>query len=77
MGEQAVQSLSDGAAGLVFSVFSVLLMPTIVLLVLKRYVPILGNPLWRMYTRLLSWLVVAPVRLVRVLFREAIGRRRR
>jgi len=76
MGE-ALQSIADAAWGLVFSVASVLVGPTIALLLLKRFVPAIGNPLWRAYRQLLVWLLVAPVKLIRLLVREATGRRHR
>ena len=77
MAEQALQSLSEAFSTVLFSIASVLLGPTIVLLLLKKFVPIVGNPLWQGYCRLLVWLVVTPVRLIRLLVLEALGRRRR
>jgi hypothetical protein len=72
-----VQSIADAVGNLVWSVTWMLAGPTIVLLLLKRFVPVVGDPRWRAYCRLLGWLVVAPVRLIRLLVREAIGRRHR
>ena len=72
MGEQTVQSLTEAVSGLAV----VLLLPAIALLVLKRTVPVVGDPLWRRYRRLLGWLVVLPVRLVRRLAGGTVGRRR-
>jgi hypothetical protein len=72
-----VQSIIDAFFGLVLSIAWVLLGPTIVLLLLKKFVPIVGDQLWHGYCQLLAWLVVAPIRLVRLLVREALGRRHR
>jgi hypothetical protein len=71
-----VQSILDAMSGLVWSAVSMLVVPTILLLLFKKFVPVLGDALWRGYCRLLVWLVVAPVRLIRLLIREATGRRR-
>jgi len=72
-----LQSISDAVGGVVLSVVSVLLGPTIVLLLVKRFMPIVGNPLWRGYCQLLAWLIIGPIRLIRLLGREAMGRRHR
>jgi hypothetical protein len=71
-----MQSLSHAAAALFWTVVWALAGPTIVLLVLRRYVPLLGNPLWQAYRRLLGWAAAAPFRLLRALTREALNRRR-
>lgn len=71
------QSFADAIGNLVTSVFLLLAGPTIILLLLRRYLPMLGDPLWRAYCQLLTLLVVAPIRLVRLLIREAMGRRHR
>jgi len=70
-----LQSIVDGMTGLVCSIASVLLLPTIALLLFRRFVPVLGDTVWRGYCQLLTWCVVAPVRLVRLLCREAVRRR--
>ena len=70
-----VQSIQDAVTSVVMSVVSVLLGPTVLLLLLKIFVPPLGAPLWQAWCRLLGWLVVAPIRAVRFLLREAFGRR--
>ncbi|MBL7262093.1 hypothetical protein [Paractinoplanes lichenicola] len=72
-----MQALGDALTSLILSVVSALLVPTVLLLILRRLMPVLGDPLWRAYCRLLTWLVVQPVRLIRLLIREAIGRRGR
>ena len=69
------QSIADSVTGLLCSVASVLLVPTIVLLLFRRFVPVLGDAVWRGYCQLLIWCVVAPVRLVRFLYRQAVSRR--
>jgi hypothetical protein len=75
MGEQVLQFITDAISTLALSVASVLAGPTIMLLLLKHFVPTIGNPLWQWYCQALVWCVAAPVRLVRVLIREAMGRR--
>jgi hypothetical protein len=70
-----MQSVADAAAALAWSIAYVLLIPTAMLLVLRRFMPFLGNPLWQMYQRLLLWCLVTPFRLVRALVREATRRR--
>lgn len=72
-----VQPLVDAINHLIVGVVSLLIGPTIVLLLLKVFLPALGNPLWRGYCQLLTWLVVGPIRLIRLLVREAMGRRHR
>jgi hypothetical protein len=71
-----LQAITNAASSLVWSVVSVLAVPTILLLLFRKFVPVLGDAVWRGYCRLLVWLVVTPVRLVRLLVREATGRRR-
>ncbi len=70
-----IQSIVDSVTGLLCSVASVLVVPTIIVLLLRRFVPVLGDAVWRGYCRLLMWLVMAPVRLAQFLYREAINRR--
>jgi hypothetical protein len=71
-----MQSLSNAAGAFIWAVLSVLIGPTVILLLLRRYLPMVGNPLWRQYCRLLAWAVIAPFRLLRMLTREALSRRR-
>jgi hypothetical protein len=71
-----LQTITDYLAGLVCSAVSFLVMPTILLLLLRRVFPAAGEPIWRAYGQFLAWLIVAPVRLIRLLAREAFGRRR-
>jgi hypothetical protein len=71
-----VQSLAHAVDALVWAVLTILISPTILLLLARRYVPMLGNPLWRGYCRLLRWVAVAPFRLLRLVSREALNRRR-
>jgi hypothetical protein len=71
-----MQSLSHAAGALLWAIVSVLVGPTIILFLLRHYVPMVGNPLWRQYCRLLGWAVAAPFQLLRVLTREALSRRR-
>ena len=60
-------------SNLACSLVSLLAVPTILLLLFRKLVPILGDAVWRGYCQLLAWLVVAPVRLIRLLVREAVG----
>jgi len=72
-----MQSVLNAVLALVMSAASVLLPPTLLLLLLKAFVPAIGAPLLQAWGQLLAWLVLAPVRLVQFLAREASGRRRR
>lgn len=67
--------MSDTIYNLVWSIGSVLAVPTLLLLLLKKYVPIVGNPLWDQYVHLLGRLLTAPIRVIQFLVREAMGRR--
>jgi hypothetical protein len=71
-----MQVIADAVAALAWGIVSVLFVPTVLLLVLRRFMPFLGNPLWQMYQRALLWCFVTPFRLVRVLAQEATRRRR-
>ena len=70
-----IQSIVDSVTGLLCSVASVLVAPTIILLLLRRFLPVLGDAVWRGYCQLLIWLVMAPVRLAQFLYRQAVSRR--
>jgi hypothetical protein len=65
----------DSLTNLVCGVVSILAVPTFLLLLLRMLVPSVGEPILRAYGQLLAWLVVAPIRLVQLLVREAFGRR--
>jgi hypothetical protein len=67
--------ITDFLSAVLWAAVSVFGPPTVMLLVLRHFMPALGNPLWRGWCRLLTWLVVAPIRLTRLLIREARGRR--
>lgn len=69
--------ITDFLGAVFWTVVSVIGPPTVMLLLLRHFMPSLGNPLWRGWCQLLTWLVVGPIRLVRLLVREAIGRRGR
>lgn len=71
-----MQSVSNAAGAFLWAIVSMLVGPTVILLLLRHYVPMVGNPLWRHYCRLLGWAVAAPFRLLRMLTREALTRRR-
>ncbi|MEV6846714.1 hypothetical protein [Actinoplanes sp. NPDC051411] len=68
-----------GAAlnNLVVSVILLLAGPTICMLLVRRFVPYLGEQLWRAYCNVLMWLLRAPFRLIGVLVREITSARRR
>lgn len=72
-----MQSISDALAGLLCSVASLFIAPTVLVFMLKVFVPPLGEPLWRGYCQLLAWLIMLPFRLVQRLLRSATGRRTR
>jgi hypothetical protein len=72
-----MQSIVNAVTSLACSLISLLVVPTILLLLFRRLVPVLGDAVWRGYCQLLVWLVVAPIRLIRLLVREAIGHDRR
>ncbi len=71
-----MQSISDALTGLICSIGWLLAIPTVMLLLLRRFAPAFGDPLWQAYLRFLAWLVMAPFRLVGLLLREVTGRRR-
>lgn len=77
MGEQIAHTVLDAVLTVTTSIASVLLPPTIVLFLLKAFVPAIGAPLLRAWGELIAWLILAPIRAVRFLAREASGRRRR
>jgi hypothetical protein len=66
-----MNSIADTAAALFWNVVWLLLIPAAVLILLRRYLPSIGQPLWRMYQRLVLWCVVAPFRMIRALVRAA------
>jgi hypothetical protein len=66
-----MDSIADAAAALFWNLVLLLLIPTAVLFILRRYMPFVGQPLWQMYQRLLFWCVAAPFRLIRALVRAA------
>lgn len=72
-----MQTLSDALVNLILSIGSVLLVPTVLLLLLRKMIPGFGDAIWRGYCQLLTWMVVLPVRLIRLLILEASGRRGR
>ncbi|MEV6527239.1 hypothetical protein AB0M43_35450 [Longispora sp. NPDC051575] len=56
---------------LTLSLLSPLIAVTVLLYLFRVFVPWLGEPLWRLYTRFLGWLLVAPFRLMGYVFRLA------
>jgi hypothetical protein len=62
---------------LVAGVLSLLAVSTVLMLLVRRFVPYLGEQLWRTYCDVLMWLLRAPFRLIRLLFREIAAAWRR
>jgi hypothetical protein len=71
-----MQGIADAMAALFSSAVSLLIVVTITLLVMRRYMPFLGQPLWRLYQRALQWCIVMPVRVIRALIRAATAHHR-
>lgn len=71
-----MQAFENAVASLVCNLASLLAIPAILLLLLRKMAPAIGDPLWHGYCQLLRWMVVAPFRLIRTMFREATRRRR-
>ena len=65
-----MHDLGTAFTNLVVSVILLLAGPTIGMLLIRRFVPYLGERLWRVYCDVLLWLLRAPFRLVAVLIRE-------
>jgi hypothetical protein len=65
-----MHDLGTAFNNLVVSVILLLAGPTICMLLIRRFVPYLGDRLWRVYCDVLIWLFRAPFRLVRLLVRE-------
>ena len=72
-----MQSITDGVTNLAVSVVVMLVWPTVLMLLVRRFVPVLGESLWRSYCQLLRWLLRAPFRLIRLLVNEIVAARRR
>ena len=72
-----MQSITAAISNLVVSVLFLLAGPTVLMLLVRRFVPYLGEQLWRSYCNALLWLLRAPFRLVRVLVKEIAAARRR
>jgi hypothetical protein len=73
-----MQSITNALSNLAVSIVMMLAGPTVLMLLVRRFVPVVGEELWRAYCRLLFWLLRAPIRLIRVLVNEiATARRRR
>ena len=69
-----MQSMADAVGSMVVSVLFLIAGPTVVMLMIRRFVPYLGERLWRLYCDVLVWLIRAPFRLIRVLVAQ-ISRR--
>lgn len=62
-----LHSLADAVCGLAMLVIACAAVP----LLLKLFLPSVGDPLWRAYWWLVGWLLMAPFRLLAYLVREA------
>lgn len=71
-----MQSITAAFGDLLVNVLFLLAGPTVVMLLVRRFVPYLGEQLWRSYCNALMWLFRAPFRLVRVLVNEIAAARR-
>ena len=65
-----MQPFADAASNLAVQILTLLIAPTLIMLLVRRFVPIVGQDLWRLYHRLLRWLLLAPFRLLRLLVSE-------
>jgi hypothetical protein len=72
-----MQSITTAISNLVVSVLLLLAGPTVLMLLVRRFVPYLGEQLWRSYCNVLMWLLRAPFRLIRLLVNEIGAARRR
>ncbi|HEX8410001.1 MAG TPA: hypothetical protein VF883_14160 [Thermoanaerobaculia bacterium] len=72
-----MESITTTLSNLVVSVLLLLAGPTVFMLLVRRFVPYLGEQLWRSYCDVLMWLVRLPFRLIRVLVNEIAAARRR
>jgi hypothetical protein len=72
-----MQSITEALSNIVVSVLFLLAGPTVFMLLVRRFVPYLGEQLWRSYCNVLMWLFRAPFWLVRALVREIAAARRR
>jgi hypothetical protein len=72
-----MQSITTAISNLVVSVLLLLAGPTALMLLVRRFVPYLGEQLWRSYCNVLMWLLRAPFRLIRLLVNEIGAARRR
>ncbi|MEV6634686.1 hypothetical protein AB0M54_28460 [Actinoplanes sp. NPDC051470] len=64
----------DAATGLVAQAITLIAVSTVMMLLVKRFVPVLGAELWRWYWTALTWLIRAPFRLIRVLLKNITHR---
>lgn len=65
-----LQSFLDTVTGMVCTVASVFVVPTILMLLVRQFVPVLGEHLWRAYCQLLVFVFTAPVKIIKMLYRE-------
>ncbi len=72
-----MQSISDAVTSVLCSIASLFIAPTIIVFMLKLFIPALGEPLWHNYCKLLAWLIILPFRILKQLIHAAAGGRRR
>ena len=72
-----MRPIADAASSLAFQVVTLLFAPTLIMLLVRRFVPVVGQDLWRLYWRALRWLLIAPFRLIRLMAGEVVRALRR
>ncbi|MGA5300092.1 hypothetical protein ACPCHT_09210 [Nucisporomicrobium flavum] len=72
-----MQEVTAALSNLIVSALLLLAGPTVLMLLVRRFVPYLGEQLWRIYCDVLMWSIRAPFRLVRFLINEVTARNRR
>jgi hypothetical protein len=70
-------SIANAVTNLAVGILFLLAGTTVIMLFVRRYVPVVGESLWRYYRRVLLWIFRAPFRLVRRLVHEIARARRR
>lgn len=71
-----MDDVTTSLGNLVVNTLFLLVGPTVLMLLIRRFVPYLGERLWRVYCDVLIWLLKAPFRLVRLLIKEVTTRNR-
>lgn len=71
-----MQDIADALTALVVNLLVLIAGPTVLMLLVRRFVPYLGERLWRCYCDALIWCFRLPFRVVRFLVNELTNRRR-